>query len=203
MKKYFSILPIIIFAATLSLNPVYAASPLDDSSEVVSVQDAETTNASASDSLSIVKADANNEYMLPYPGILPDHPLYFIKNFRDKLMEMLISDSVKKGQFYLLQSDKFLSMSLVFGGNNKWTDTQKMVSNSMGQMEKSIASFKQAKSGETPISGSDTDRLIRSLDKHTQVIKELINKSNQSVKQTLEVELRKVNGYKNDVSTLQ
>jgi hypothetical protein len=203
MKKYIYILPILIFASSLLLHPVIAASTNDDTSVVVSVQDAESANASASDSLAPTIADSNNEYMLPYPGILPDHPLYFIKSLRDKLMEMLISDPIKKGQFYLLQSDKYLSMSLVYGGNNKWADSQKMVSTSMVQMEKSITSFKLAKSGATPIAGSDVDRLTRSLDKHAQVITQLISKADIATKQTMEEELEKVSGYKSDVAALQ
>ena len=53
------------------------------------------------------------EYTLPYPGILPDHPLYVFKKFRDRIMEMLIADPVRKVEFYILQSDKSVS-SVIF-----------------------------------------------------------------------------------------
>lgn len=46
------------------------------------------------------------EYQLPYPGLLPDNPLYILKVIRDRIIFFLISDPLKKAQFDLLQSDK-------------------------------------------------------------------------------------------------
>lgn len=46
------------------------------------------------------------EYTLPYPGILPDHPLYPLKMARDKIILLLITDPEKKAEFNLLQADK-------------------------------------------------------------------------------------------------
>lgn len=46
------------------------------------------------------------KYDLAYPGILPDHPLYKIKVFRDKVSAGLISNPAKKIEYYLLQADK-------------------------------------------------------------------------------------------------
>lgn len=46
------------------------------------------------------------DYQLPYPGLLPDNPLYKLKTLRDKIIFFLISDPLKKAQFDLLQSDK-------------------------------------------------------------------------------------------------
>lgn len=63
----------------------------------------------------IVKAKQNTEkvlkatevkYELPFPGILPDNPLYAIKMARDKLWEFLISDLEKKANFEILMADK-------------------------------------------------------------------------------------------------
>ncbi|MEK7165338.1 MAG: hypothetical protein AAB874_00840 [Patescibacteria group bacterium] len=52
-------------------------------------------------------------YALPYPGILPGHPLYFIKRFRDLLLSLLISNPVRKVEFYILMADKHLSTGVV------------------------------------------------------------------------------------------
>lgn len=52
---------------------------------------------------------AQIDYNLPYPGLLPDHPLYFIKNIRDKILLYLTRNGVKKSQVYLLLSDKKIS----------------------------------------------------------------------------------------------
>jgi len=53
-------------------------------------------------------------YNLPYPGILSDNPLYFLKVLRDKVTEFLTRDNVKKAQLYLLDSDKRVAMSMAF-----------------------------------------------------------------------------------------
>ncbi|PIZ98613.1 MAG: hypothetical protein COX78_02915, partial [Candidatus Levybacteria bacterium CG_4_10_14_0_2_um_filter_35_8] len=50
-----------------------------------------------------------DNYELPYPGLLPDHPLYFLKMTRDKIIGFFISDPIKKAEFDILQSDKRLS----------------------------------------------------------------------------------------------
>lgn len=59
-------------------------------------------------------------YDLPYPGILPDHPLYFLKAIRDRLIDWGTRDHLKKAQLYLLYSDKRVAMaqSLVKKGKN-------------------------------------------------------------------------------------
>lgn len=46
------------------------------------------------------------EYQLPYPGVLPGHFLYTLKDLRDNFMSFLISNPIKKAEFDLLQSDK-------------------------------------------------------------------------------------------------
>jgi hypothetical protein len=58
-------------------------------------------------------------YELPYPGILPDHPLYFVKQLRDNLLEFLTRDNLKKAELYLLTSDKHLVMSTQLANKDK------------------------------------------------------------------------------------
>lgn len=58
-------------------------------------------------------------YDLPYPGLLPDHPLYFLKAIRDRLTDWLTRDYVKKAQLYLLYSDKRANSSLLLAKKGK------------------------------------------------------------------------------------
>lgn len=58
-------------------------------------------------------------YNLPYPGLLPDSPLYIIKAVRDKITELLTRDNLKKAQLYLLYSDKRVAMSLALAQKGK------------------------------------------------------------------------------------
>ena len=50
------------------------------------------------------------EYSLPYPGILPNHPLYFLKQARDRILLWLTTEREKKSNVYLLLADKHLVM---------------------------------------------------------------------------------------------
>ncbi len=45
-------------------------------------------------------------YTLPYPGILPNNPLYKIKVARDMLVGFFISDPLKKAEYDLSLTDK-------------------------------------------------------------------------------------------------
>lgn len=51
-----------------------------------------------------------NSYMLPYPGMLPDNPLYKIKVLRDKIVLGLLKDPEKQVEQLLLQTDKGIAM---------------------------------------------------------------------------------------------
>ncbi len=58
------------------------------------------------------------DYYLPYPGILPDSPLYKAKAIRDKVRLWLTFDEGKKAQRELLYADKRINaaMALTEGG---------------------------------------------------------------------------------------
>lgn len=51
-------------------------------------------------------------YELPYPGLLPDHPLYFLKMIRDRFISFSIQDPIKKAEFDILQADKRLNAGI-------------------------------------------------------------------------------------------
>lgn len=50
------------------------------------------------------------EYTLPYPGILPDHPLYIIKAARDRILLFFTSNPERRVHLNLLFADKRLVM---------------------------------------------------------------------------------------------
>ncbi len=62
---------------------------------------------------------AASEYSLPYPGILPNNPLYPIKMVRDKIILLLITDPYKKAQFNLLQADKRIEAAIFLVNEDK------------------------------------------------------------------------------------
>lgn len=96
MKRiYLFVVLIALGAAVLGSNPAYAQEKND-------TQNGDTATQAAS-----VKYD------LSYPGILPDNPLYKLKVLRDKIAAAIISDPLKKVDFYLLQADKGVLASAI------------------------------------------------------------------------------------------
>lgn len=59
------------------------------------------------------------DYTLPYPGILPDSPLYPIKMLRDRLVLALTTDPLQKIEKLLLYADKRLGAGKVLIEGNK------------------------------------------------------------------------------------
>src|SRR5205823_3865940 len=71
------------------------------------------------------------DYTLPYPGLLPDNPLWPVKAFRDKSISMFISDPMKKAEFDLLQADKRVNASLYLFNQSK--DKEALVSQTISK----------------------------------------------------------------------
>lgn len=84
-------------------------------------------------------------YELPYPGILPDHPLYPLKMIRDRIIELLTSDPVKKANFYLLQADKRLSAGILLFEKGKGDLSETTISKGQNYLEKALESAIKAK----------------------------------------------------------
>lgn len=58
-------------------------------------------------------------YYLPYPGILPDHPLYWLKMGRDRIQLWLTTDSLAKAEKLLAYADKRLGAGWALIDGNK------------------------------------------------------------------------------------
>lgn len=59
------------------------------------------------------------EYSLPYPGLLPDSPLYIFKVLRDRVTLAVIRDPVKKAFYNLFLADKRLAAAEVLINSGK------------------------------------------------------------------------------------
>ena len=113
------------------------------------------------------------EYVLPYPGILPTHPLYFLKMMRDQIVEALISDPVKRADFYITQADKKLSMALALSDAKKSKEMLRAIDDALTLRQKSIKQLEELRGANQEIPGYISDQLTRSLSKHLEVITQL------------------------------
>ena len=59
------------------------------------------------------------DYYLPYPGLLPDHPLYWLKMVRDRVRLWLAFNQTKKAELLLLYADKRLGAAKALAEGNK------------------------------------------------------------------------------------
>ncbi|MCL5439191.1 MAG: DUF5667 domain-containing protein [Patescibacteria group bacterium] len=141
------------------------------------------------------------EYQLPYPGLLPDHPLYFIKAVRDKIMDVLISDPFKKAEFNLLSADKRLNAGIFLFKNGKQQLAADTISKGENYFEKAIDNAKEAKKQGKDVNGI-ISRLLLSVKKQQAVIKDLENKASGKVTQSLNLSLQRATDLEKQVNTI-
>lgn len=121
------------------------------------------------------------EYVLPYPGLLPTHPLYFIKNIRDAVIEFLITDTVSKADFYILQADKKLNMGVVLLGAKKTKDADSAFSDAMTSRTRAITLLETYRKAGSTVPGYLIEKLFLSMDKHTEVLRDAGRKTDAVV----------------------
>ena len=137
--------------------------------------------------------DSNDEviYTLPYPGILPDHPLYFIKVVRDKLLQLKTRDNLKKAKLYLLLSDKRAAMAEALAKKGK--DSLAITTFSKGEKYflKIPDLVKNSKKQGTSPESDFVNNLKLSNAKHREIAKSFLNElpqgQNEEINQLLEL----------------
>jgi hypothetical protein len=120
------------------------------------------------------------EYALPYPGMLSDNPLYFFKKFRDQILEKLISDPVRKVEFYVLQSDKAVNAGIFLNTKGKMEASGESLAQSGDYMEKAIKAVGVFKSQNKEVPSYIIERLTNSLVKHEEVLRDLMTKNEKA-----------------------
>lgn len=109
-------------------------------------------------------------YVLPYPGILPTHPLYMFKSLRDKVIEFLITDAVHKADFYVLQADKKLNMGIALWDLKKTTEARVVWAEALTSRTQAVAVLKDYTKSGGSLQGHMVDKLVLSLGKHKEVL---------------------------------
>ncbi|HUQ84756.1 MAG TPA: DUF5667 domain-containing protein [Candidatus Limnocylindrales bacterium] len=116
-------------------------------------------------------------YTLSYPGLLPDHPLYFLKAGRDRMMSIFISKPLEKAEFNLLQADKRVEASFMLSEKkeNKLDLSQSTFSKAENYFEAAINQTMAAKT--QGINTSEVSKKLKDANKkHQQILKDITNK---------------------------
>lgn len=126
------------------------------------------------------------EYELPYPGILPDSPLYFLKAIRDNVLVVFVSDPLKKAEYNLLMADKRLASSNLLVDYKKYDLAITTLSKSGNYFDKAVqlaAELKrQGKNADTLL-----DKLLIASQKHQEVIFQMSQKTTGDIRYNLEL----------------
>lgn len=162
------IAPLMLFLLSLLLSPAVIAQ--EQMLDATSAAETETQ-------------EPEQEYTLPYPGILPDNPLYALKMVRDRIVGFLISDPLKKAEFNLLQADKRLAAAMsLMQKQGKEDIAEETVSKAENYLEQAIIKAKEAKQRRME-TGDMSRRLFQSAKKHQQVIQGFVKKAKGAEKE--------------------
>lgn len=129
------------------------------------------------------------EYYLPYPGILPDSPLYKLKALRDKVRLVMTFDQEKKAEFELLYADKRIGAAeaLIEGGKTGLGASTALKAEKY--LEQSVK-----KTEELTKKGKDVKSLQltqeKAVAKHGEILKELMLRTNGDDRLTIEAAIR-------------
>lgn len=148
-----------------------------------------------------LREQAVMEYTLPYPGLLPDHSLYFIKTFRDRVIGFLISDPIKKAEFSLLQADKRLGAGKKLFYKKKYKLAESTISKGENYLEESVANAQEAKQQGLPIVDF-MEKLNAATTAHSMVLSELMETAPKEEKSKFVALQKRAETYKNQVTSL-
>jgi len=132
------------------------------------------------------------QYALPYPGVLPDHPLYFIKRVRDYILERLIVEPVRKGEFYILQGDKRLEMGIMLLASGKSVLAETTISKAEKYMEQAVMTLLSYQKDGNTIPTYIADKVRLALSKHQEVLLDMVNNAPEAQKNGLQESLSRV-----------
>lgn len=143
-----------------------------------------------------VSTSTEIQYDLPYPGILPDNPLYDFKTLRDKIVGFLIIDPLKKSQFYLLNSDKRVRAGMMLFDEKKYDLGVTTVSKSNNYMHDAVTTLDSLSKSRKDL-GNQQQTTLTSIKKHEEVIQDMIDTSPTRYHRALKVEIQRLNEFKN------
>ena len=141
-------------------------------------------------------------YDLPYPGILPDNPLYFLKAIRDNLIGFFITEPVKKANYDLLMADKRLASAKALVDKGKGDLAITTLSKSGNYFDQALQQIAMAKR-----QGENADlviaRLINASIKHQEVISQMVQKTKGDIKYNLELLKIRTRGFQDTAELLK
>lgn len=142
-------------------------------------------------------------YDLPYPGILPDNPLYFLKALRDNLINIFITDPLKKAEYDLLMADKRLASANALIDKKNYSLSITTLGKSGNYFDQAIQLAQQAKTQNENATKGFLDRLYTASEKHQQVIYQMSLRVNKETKYNLELLQVRAKNFQDTVDVIR
>lgn len=130
---------------------------------------------------------AKTDYTLPWPGILPDHPLYKLKVLRNKIIAKMIIDPVKKIESDLLMADKTIYASKLLVDKGKIALAKDTALKGENFYSILVQDYNNALLKGKKIPSSLDWKITLAAIKHQEIFKELENKVNSDDKKTFQI----------------
>lgn len=139
----------------------------------------------------------NISYLLPWPGILPDHPLYVIKKIRDILVLKLLKTPQKKLANYILQADKGIYATLLLVNKGNITLAKKLALRAEHNYTLAVTEYTNLVYTGQEIPESIRYAMLQSPLKHQEVLQVIIDRlqsdENDTFRQVLDFSKRNLN----------
>lgn len=150
--------------------------------------------------LAPVPSPAPVNYTLPYPGILPDHPLFVFKVIRDKILMYLISNPLRKTEFFILMGDKRLNMSLFLMDKQKTELAVDTAQEAQIYLEKAYDALLKIETNTTSEKNNIKDRFEKSLNKHIEMTEAIRSRTQGETSEQITAVLEKLRQLKDKFS---
>lgn len=117
--------------------------------------------------------DGTVVYELPYAGITPENPLYFLKQLRDQIKEFLTRDYIKKAEFLLISSDKRAHIAIILAQKGKTRQSVEVLADAEEKAMRIPQLLRESKKQGSAPNESFVYTLKLSNSKHKEIIQEL------------------------------
>ncbi len=153
--------------------------------EGIEVKDEVTTEErDALDNRIILVEEVN--YYLPYPGVLPDHPFYFVKMMRDKIREWTLFDGARKAEYWSLLADKRIAAGKVLIEGNKQALGIQTYRKAVGYLQKAVVEIEKLE-GKGREMGGLTNKLEQAILKYNEILERSASENEDLRGQTEEI----------------
>ncbi|MFC1711102.1 DUF5667 domain-containing protein [Patescibacteria group bacterium] len=201
MKSYLLIFLSLAFSISLILFSVFEVqqtqaqknmgiNDLQEASSEGNLSKNESSTSANVDQIKIEKIEVIDYYMA-YPGILPDHPLYWLKMLRDRLLLALTRDPVQRFEKLLLYADKRLGAAKVLIEGSKVQLGVTTATKGEKYLEQAVNQYFELKeSGKVDLKLEQ--KLLNANLKHQQILEQTLNKIPDQAKNAINKEIEKI-----------